>query len=147
MRRDLEREIRHRVPEFQVIVAFASAQKEGHGKGAHHPTKAALLAESAQRLLWMYHSYLPLLVAETRFDVGKLVQNFVDLGRTAGGELDTTARLNTVRQLHVLRLLNESDQFVWSGKTRMYLVRSGIYCRLTHSTISLIRKKSSTRSP
>ncbi|KAJ7250903.1 ribosome 60S biogenesis N-terminal-domain-containing protein [Mycena haematopus] len=113
VRRDLEREIRHRVPEFQVIVAFASAQK-GPGKGVHHPTKAALLAESAQRLLWMYHSYLPLLVAETRFDVGKLVQNFVDF---RGIELDTTGKLNTVRQLHVLRLLAESDQFVWSGKT------------------------------
>ncbi|KAJ6508841.1 ribosome 60S biogenesis N-terminal-domain-containing protein [Mycena sanguinolenta] len=115
VRRELEREIRHRVPEFQVIVAFASAtQKEGPAKGAHHHTKAALLAESAQRLLWMYHSYLPLLVAETRFDVGKLVQNFVDF---RGIELDTTGKLNTVRQLHVLRLLGESDQFVWSGKT------------------------------
>ncbi|KAF7346277.1 hypothetical protein MSAN_01854900 [Mycena sanguinolenta] len=113
VRRDLEREIRHRVPEFQVVVAFASAtQKEGPAKGV--PTKAALLAESAQRLLWMYHSYLPILVAETRFDVGKLVQNFVDF---RGIELDPTGQLNTVRQLHVLRLLAESDQFVWSGKT------------------------------
>ncbi|KAJ7759032.1 ribosome 60S biogenesis N-terminal-domain-containing protein [Mycena olivaceomarginata] len=101
MRRDLEREVRHRVPEFQVVVAKTGAPPPAgsSGKGAAaappHPTKAALLAESAQRLLWMYHSYLPLLVAETRFDVGKLVQNF----------------------LHVLRLLAESDQFVWSGKT------------------------------
>ncbi|KAJ7675860.1 ribosome 60S biogenesis N-terminal-domain-containing protein [Mycena polygramma] len=117
MRRDLEREVRHRVPEFQVIVAFSSAQKEGHGKVAPHPTKAALLAESAQRLLWMYHSYLPLLVAETRFDVGKLVQNLADMNGTVGSELDAPARLNNVRQLHVLRLLNESDQFIWSGKT------------------------------
>ncbi|KAJ6512246.1 ribosome 60S biogenesis N-terminal-domain-containing protein [Mycena vitilis] len=117
MRRDLEREVRHRVPEFQVIVAFASAQKEGQGKVAPHLTKAALLAESAQRLLWMYHSYLPLLVAETRFDVGKLVQNFADMNGIAGSEPDAPARLNNVRQLHVLRLLNESDQFVWSGKT------------------------------
>ncbi|KAJ7044085.1 ribosome 60S biogenesis N-terminal-domain-containing protein [Mycena alexandri] len=117
IQRDLEREIRHRVPEFQVIVAFASAQKEGHGKGVQQPTKVVLLAESAQRLLWMYHAYLPSLVAENRFDVGKLVQNFTDLGRSVGDELDTPARLNTVRQLHVLRLLDESDQFVWSGKT------------------------------
>ncbi|KAJ6559224.1 ribosome 60S biogenesis N-terminal-domain-containing protein [Mycena vulgaris] len=123
MRRDLEREIRHRVPEFQVIVAFASAQKEGQGgagKAAPHPTKIALLAESAQRLLWMYHSCLPLLVAETRFDVGKLVQNFSELGGNLsdpGNERDASTRLNTVRQLHVLRLLNDSDQFVWGGKT------------------------------
>ncbi|KAJ7505347.1 ribosome 60S biogenesis N-terminal-domain-containing protein [Mycena galericulata] len=123
MRRDLEREVRHRVPEFQVIVAFASAQKEGQavpGKAAPHPTKVALLAESAQRLLWMYHSCLPLLVAETRFDVGKLVQNFSGVEGAVsepGDERDAAARLNTVRQLHVLRLLSESDQFVWSGKT------------------------------
>ncbi|KAJ7109702.1 ribosome 60S biogenesis N-terminal-domain-containing protein [Mycena crocata] len=123
VRRDLDREIRHRVPEFQVIVAFASTQKEGQnkpGKGPLHPAKIALLAESAQRLLWMYHSCLPLLAAESRFDVGKLVQNFSDLGESvseSSHERDTTARLNTVRQLHVLRLLNESEQFVWSGKT------------------------------
>jgi nucleolar pre-ribosomal-associated protein 1 len=135
MRRDLEREVRHRVPEFQVVVAFAAAaQKDGgaaaagsSGKGAAaappHPTKAALLAESAQRLLWMYHSYLPLLVAETRFDVGKLVQNFVDF--KTGSERDTAGRLNTVRQLHVLRLLAESDQFVWSGKTGALLLTRG----------------------
>ncbi|KAJ7459833.1 ribosome 60S biogenesis N-terminal-domain-containing protein [Mycena latifolia] len=115
-------QIRHRVPEFQVIVAFASAQKDGlggAGKAAPHPTKIAMLAESAQRLLWMYHSCLPLLVAETRFDVGKLVQNFSELGGTvleSSHERDAPARLNTVRQLHVLRLLNESDQFVWSAK-------------------------------
>ncbi|KAJ7780624.1 ribosome 60S biogenesis N-terminal-domain-containing protein [Mycena maculata] len=119
MRRDLEREIRHRVPEFQVIVAFASAQKEGQpgaGKQAPHPTKIAFLAESAQRLLWMYHSCLPLLVAETRFDVGKLVQNFSEFESKPDDERDAPARLNAVRQLHVLRLLNESEQFVWSGK-------------------------------
>jgi nucleolar pre-ribosomal-associated protein 1 len=129
IRRDLEREIRHRVPEFQVIVAFASAQKEGlgaAGKAMPHPTKIALLAESAQRLLWMYHSRLPLLVAETRFDVGKLVQNFSESGRIVAeaDERDAPAMLNTVRQLHVLRLLNDSDQFVWTGKTGMSLIGS-----------------------
>ncbi|KAK7048326.1 ribosome 60S biogenesis N-terminal-domain-containing protein [Favolaschia claudopus] len=110
VRHDLEREIRRRVPEFQVILAFATVQKDGTGKAAPHPTKRALLAEAAQRLLWMYHLYLPNLVAETRFDIGKLVQNFVNFGKVEIGGLDT------VRQLHVLRLLTGSDQFVWSGK-------------------------------
>ncbi|KAJ7863151.1 ribosome 60S biogenesis N-terminal-domain-containing protein [Mycena olivaceomarginata] len=100
MRRDLESEVRHRVPEFQVVVARA---KGAAAAAPPHPTKEALLAESAQRLLWMYHSYLPLLVAETRFDVGKLVQNLW-ISRAGAN-------------LHVLRLLAESDQFVWSGKT------------------------------
>ncbi|KAJ6613338.1 ribosome 60S biogenesis N-terminal-domain-containing protein [Mycena sp. CBHHK59/15] len=128
LRRDMDREIRHRVPEFQVIVAFASAQRGTSGgavgKAIPHPTRTALLAESAQRLLRMYHSYLPLVVAETRFDVGKLVQNFSEIAGNLSGPRDSgeesrdaTARLNIVRQLHVLRLLNDSDQFVWSGKT------------------------------
>ncbi|KAF7288582.1 hypothetical protein HMN09_01387300 [Mycena chlorophos] len=116
LQRDLEREIRHRVPEFQVIIAFASKQ----GAGDADPTKAALLAEAAQRLMWMYYSCLPQLVAESRFDVGKLVQNLSELDRDhvrmEDGDQGSVARLNLVRQLHVLRLLNESDQFQWSGK-------------------------------
>ncbi|KAJ7069818.1 ribosome 60S biogenesis N-terminal-domain-containing protein [Mycena amicta] len=115
LRQDLEREVRHRVPEFQVIVAFASGQGMRH---ASDPTKAALLAECAQRLMWLYHYCLPQLIAESRFDVGKLVQNLSELdGAKTEEDRDSAARLNVVRQLHVLRLLNESDQFQWSGKT------------------------------
>ncbi|KAF7314245.1 hypothetical protein MKEN_00897000 [Mycena kentingensis (nom. inval.)] len=113
LRRDLEREVRHRVPEFQVIIAFASKPAQAQAD----PTKAALLAECAQRLMWMYHSCLPQIVAESRFDIGKLVQNLSELAAsTEGEERDPAARLNVVRQLHVLRLLNTSEQFQWSGK-------------------------------
>lgn len=130
-RRDIEREVRRRVPEFQVIVAF-SQQKFGDGTSAAgattvlpNPTKAALLSESALRLLWMYHRCLPLVVAEARFDVGKLLQNFSVEAQTTKVNTDSdkpeessdaAIRLHMVRQLHVLRLLKDSDQFAWSGK-------------------------------
>jgi nucleolar pre-ribosomal-associated protein 1 len=62
----------------------------------------------------MYHRCLPLLVTEARFDVGKLLQNFSAAKDDNDGALDASAGLQTVWQLHVLRLLKESDQFFWS---------------------------------
>ncbi|KAF8073491.1 ribosome 60S biogenesis N-terminal-domain-containing protein [Lyophyllum atratum] len=126
-RRDVEREVRRRVPDFQVVVAF-SQQKFNDPPtappGAHapqpNPIRAALLAESADRLLWMYQRCLPLVVAEARFDVGKLLQNFsaeTQAVKTQDASAsDAAPRLHAVRQLHVLRLLKDSDQFGWSGK-------------------------------
>jgi len=136
MRKEVEREVRRRVPEFQVIIGF-SQQKlvdtpaqlgdQIPSSGQKNPTKSALLSESAQRLLWLYHRCLPSLVAEARFDVGKLLLNFTgttgsnkteNVSEEAGSNI--VASLRTVQQLHILRLLKESDQFAWSGKPRMY---------------------------
>ena len=124
--KDLEKEVRRRVPEFQVVVAY-SQHALGHdiatpantqSMGTSNTTKAALLSESAQRLLWMYHHCLPALVAEARFDVGKLLQGFTEVASDEDGEETTEAgkRLDRVRRLHVLRLLKESDYFAWTGK-------------------------------
>ncbi|KAI0030390.1 ribosome 60S biogenesis N-terminal-domain-containing protein [Vararia minispora EC-137] len=117
-RRDLECEIRRRVPEFQVIVAASQQHRAGDLTKRNVPpsndTQVALLAESSTRLLWLYHHCLPVLVEETRFDVGKLVQNLAD---EEGRHQEGVAGLYTLRQLHILRLLRENDQFVWSGKT------------------------------
>lgn len=123
---EVEREVRHRVPDFQVVVGFSqqkagdSSSLVGHSVPQATATRVALLVESAQRLLWMYHQYLPSLAAEARFDVGKLLLNFSDaLSNAEGNEekaLDPAASLHTIRQLHVLRLLKESDQFAWTGK-------------------------------
>ncbi|KAH9931396.1 ribosome 60S biogenesis N-terminal-domain-containing protein [Amylocystis lapponica] len=132
-RREVEREVRKRIPEFQVVVGFsqklndgtkslgteaATPTEETGGSGTtNNPAKAALLAESAQRLLWLYHRCLPTLVAEARFDVGKLLLGFQDVVACTDPEVTvTTAGLDVLRQLHVLRLLRESDQFSWSGK-------------------------------
>ncbi|KAF7984362.1 hypothetical protein HWV62_15393 [Athelia sp. TMB] len=118
-RREVEREVRRRVPEFQVIVGF-SQQKIAEGVQAINPVKLALLAESAQRLLWLYHRCLPSMAAEARFDVGKLLQGSfkpsAPISEDSASDYDASIRLGLVRELHVLRLLKESDQFAWSTK-------------------------------
>ena len=127
-RREVEREVRKRVPDFQVIVGFSqrlnepgvsSTIKEGKEKqkeGAPNPTRMALLAESAHRLLWLYHRLLPSVVAEARFDAGKLLQAIEDM-LSQSVTSNSTGGLDTLRQLHVLRLLQESEHFTWSGKS------------------------------
>ncbi|KAF8590297.1 hypothetical protein K439DRAFT_1512242, partial [Ramaria rubella] len=123
--RDLKTEVERRVPDFMVIVAMVQ-QKHAKVVGEQNTTKAALLTESALRLLWFYHKLFPRLVAEVRFDVGKLlsvVDSMIDL--TGSDKIDTdnpldhgaTNGLGVLRQLHVLRLLKESDQFAWSSKS------------------------------
>ena len=124
--RELEREVRRRVPEFQVVVAFSQQKPRSALHAQVNETKVALLSESAQRLLWLYHKCLPSLVAEARFDVGKLLQTFsqdsgVEPGAGHEEDLpDAASRLYRVQKLHVLRLLKNSDQFNWTGKIGGY---------------------------
>ena len=124
-RKELAREVRRRVPDFQVVVAF-SHQKQSVVPGGStlqsNPTKIALLAESAQRLLWLYHRSLSSMVAEARFEFGKLLQTFTTEGGLSDQAADTASRLYRVQQLHILKLLNESDQFVWSTKIGTFKV-------------------------
>jgi nucleolar pre-ribosomal-associated protein 1 len=99
-----------------------------------NPTKAALLSEAAQRLLWMYHRCLSSVVVEARFDVGKLLRDFsLEMQPVAELEesLNVAAKLHMVRQLHVHRLLKDSDQFNWSGKMGMDSITITSYVRLT----------------
>ncbi|KJA21610.1 hypothetical protein HYPSUDRAFT_87850 [Hypholoma sublateritium FD-334 SS-4] len=124
---ELDREVRRRVPEFQVIIGF-SQQKHVGPEGQLNQTKVALLAEAAQRLLWLYHRCLPAVVVEARFDVGKLLHAFSQDAQagsqgSGSGEDDdedelphAASRLYRVRQLHVLSLLKDSDQFIGIGK-------------------------------
>jgi nucleolar pre-ribosomal-associated protein 1 len=133
-RKEIEREVRRRVPEFQVIVGFSqhklvdsTTQPSNNipSSGQMNSMKAALLSESAQRLLWLYHRCLPSLVAEARFDVGKLLLN--SIGTTSDEaryispeEVSNVTGLQTIQELHVLRLLKHSAQFAWSGKSRSW---------------------------
>jgi nucleolar pre-ribosomal-associated protein 1 len=127
--RDIEKEARRRVPDFQVVVAFAqqklgdvSALQSGKtplDSRLYNPQKSALLSECALRLLWLYHGCLPLLVSEARFDVGKLLSSFLNTPKTTTIQVEEgqdVRGLHTLRQLHILRLLKESDQFIWSGR-------------------------------
>jgi nucleolar pre-ribosomal-associated protein 1 len=107
---ELTREARRRVPDFQVIVSFA------------HQQKGELLAESAMRLLWLYHECLPDLVSEAKFDVGKLLVNAFPIPSEDDEENDggKEGGFRDVERLHVLRMLTCSDQFVWTGKPGGY---------------------------
>jgi hypothetical protein len=77
----------------------------------------AMLAESSTRLLWLYYLCFPSLVAEIRFDVGKLLQSSFDNEVGTDYIAGPTSGLDTLRRLHVLRLLRESDQFLGFGKS------------------------------
>lgn len=132
-RREVEREVRRRVPDFQVVVAMgqhagataaAVSTSTSHNAAKPNETQAALLAESSTRLLWLYNRCLPSLVAEARFDVGKLLQHLVPSSTSMTNEegeveISSIAGLKTLRQLHVLRLLKENEGFSWTGKTGM----------------------------
>ena len=63
---EVETEVRKRVPEFMVVVAFSHQTPLTN---ADNQTKWALLA-------WSAVSTLSTKVAEARFDVGKLLQTF-----------------------------------------------------------------------
>ena len=121
----LEAEARKRVPELQVIIAFSQQKSDVQGKSASgngtavaalRPLTASMISESALRILWLYHKCLPTLVAEARFDSGKLLWSFLHhWSREVPGQ--SADGWDMLRRLHVLRLLKESDQFLWSGKT------------------------------
>lgn len=130
-RRELAREVRRRVPDFQVVIAY-SHQKDSQS----NPTKTALLVESAQRLLWLYHRSLPSILAEAHFEFGKLLQAFTTEGGLSDQTADTASRLSRVQQLHLLSLLNESDQLVWTSKIgtfKILISKSSNLCYITGS--------------
>ncbi|TRM62838.1 ribosome 60S biogenesis N-terminal-domain-containing protein [Schizophyllum amplum] len=113
-RAELEGEVRRRVPEFSVIVGLSRA-----GDAQKDDAQHALIGEVAARLLWLYHHVLPGAVREVRVDVGRAL---VGMGEataakhTVGEEVDVAARLRGVQQLHVLRLLQDTEDFVWWSK-------------------------------
>ncbi|EAU82375.1 hypothetical protein CC1G_06685 [Coprinopsis cinerea okayama7 len=97
--KEVMREVRRRLPEFQVVVAFCSAHLRAFAPAESTTTnpsvvqassdsgtssassvslikKKALLAECAMRLLWMYQKCLPEVVEGARFDVGKILVGF-----------------------------------------------------------------------
>ena len=146
---EYEKEMKRRVPNFHAIVQLSfhvsganaestassggsMSQKSGNSRipnseSSNPPNRVldALLNEIALRLMWQYHRSLPSLAMETRFNPGQLVRSLtVDHEKdqsTDGGTTDTTG-LSLVGSLHVLRLLQESDQFSWSGKGGLSIV-------------------------
>ncbi|KAL1732959.1 ribosome 60S biogenesis N-terminal-domain-containing protein [Schizophyllum commune] len=142
-RAELEREVRRRVPEFGVIVGLSRVAEAGAktvegGDGAKNPEGAvapparnpaqrALLGEAAARLMWLYHRVLPGAVREVRVDVGRALVGMGDVAAETLSEEDddgVSAKLRGVQQLHVLRLLQETEDFAWwskpTGSTHTY---------------------------
>lgn len=78
-RKELEMECRRRLPEILVIISYA--QKSAtlappDADGEVDPTlsaKSAMLTESALRLFRLYHSTLPVVAQDAKFDVGRLL--------------------------------------------------------------------------
>ena len=121
--KEIEREVRQRVPDFMVVVAFGHQTQQAQNAQTietRNPMRIALLGEGAQRLLWLYHRCLPAVVAEARFDVGKLLQSINATSSTDKIENerdpDAVERVYRVHLLHTLRLLKDSDQFAWANK-------------------------------
>ncbi|KAK7040796.1 hypothetical protein VNI00_009702 [Paramarasmius palmivorus] len=121
---DLDREVRRKVPDFQVVVSFVGrvdALEQSVSQTSSTPgAKVDLLSEVAHRLLWLYQRCLPEVSGEARFDVGKLLAT-VDaslISDSSDEEASTSHDLKAVKQIHVLRLLKESEQFraSWIGK-------------------------------
>ena len=69
-----------------------------------------MLSELGQRLIGQYHRVVPSMVAEARYDVGKSI---VFLEKN---EKDDVKGLERLKKLHVLRMLADNTQFVWSAK-------------------------------
>ncbi|CAE6418313.1 unnamed protein product [Rhizoctonia solani] len=112
--------VRKCVPELGVVVgitqeATKALQKTGDSMDSEAESRELLLAEGTLRLMWLYARVLPGTMAETRFDVGKLLQETeieeLEESRTSG-----VGGLRVMCQVHMLRLLGENDQFVWSAK-------------------------------
>ncbi|KEP52900.1 ribosome 60S biogenesis amino-terminal protein [Rhizoctonia solani 123E] len=112
--------VRKRVPELGVVVgitqeATKALQTTRDSMDSEVASRELLLAEGTLRLMWLYARVLPGTMAETRFDVGKLLQEteIEELGESGASGV---GGLRVMCQVHMLRLLGENDQFVWSAK-------------------------------
>ena len=148
----LEVEARKRVAELQVVIAFSQQKSDVVQERAASsdetlvatlkPLTTSVISESALRILWLYHKCLPTLVAEARFDSGKLLWSF--LHHWGGqGQGESVDGWGVIRRLHVLRLLKESDQFSWSGKAGNQVCSSAVgfpahYDVASHSNLRIL---------
>ena len=109
---EIDREIRRRVPELNVVIALSTAQQAVQQSSV----KSAMLGELSHRLLWLYHRCIPSLVVEARYDVARSLRTTacIDDDNTCTGL--EVLRLKRLQQLHILRILTESDQFNWHSK-------------------------------
>ncbi|KAL5512235.1 hypothetical protein ACEPAG_3520 [Sanghuangporus baumii] len=110
---EIDREIRKRVPEINVVIAFSTAQET-----ISEPTvRSAMLAELSQRILLLYHRCMSSLIAEVRYDVAKSLRTIACFDDNSIPDVEEIWGWKRLQQLHVLCMLMESDQFIWHAKT------------------------------
>ena len=118
---ELEKEVKRRVPNFEVIVAF-SQQKSGVAWAPEHSkeygARRGMISEIGLKLMSLYHQSLPSIPAEARYDIGKLLfspagQQLIADGGDAEGISSQAPGLANLSQLHLLRLFHHSRQFAW----------------------------------
>jgi nucleolar pre-ribosomal-associated protein 1 len=134
----LEQDILRRLPDYRSIVTFVQNSQTisfvdeprdgdtGASARAKQPATPRdadtldVLSEAALRLLSLYQRCLPDAAAEVKFDSGKLLM-LLDGVSVGDGQSEGYSRL---RRLHVLRLLKNDPQFVWSNKAGESLMLS-----------------------
>ncbi|CCA67773.1 hypothetical protein PIIN_01597 [Serendipita indica DSM 11827] len=128
-RKEMEKDFRRRTPPFEVIVAFAQQKASNTQWGINveslsssQALRGSMTTEAALRLMWLYYKVLPDLPLEARYDVSKLLHGGVGNSFAASlAALSSATRgeigFDAVCQLHVLRLLQLSDQFIWHTST------------------------------
>ncbi|KAL5508633.1 hypothetical protein ACEPAH_6252 [Sanghuangporus vaninii] len=133
---EIDREIRKRVPEINVVIAFSTTQQ-----AISEPTvRSAMLAELSQRILLLYNRCMPSLVAEVRYDVSKSLRTIACFDDSSVLDVEEIRGLKRLQQLHVLCMLTESDQFIWhaktvpSGPSNLYILLD-IYLKTDHVPI------------
>jgi nucleolar pre-ribosomal-associated protein 1 len=130
----VEQEARKRLPDYRLIVNFAQHSQtitlldesktvaEDSTAKAKTPAKPRdsdtldVLSEAALRLLSLYHRCVPDAASEVKFDTGKLLA----LLDESPSSSDVANGFGRLRQLHILRLLKDDPQFVWSNKASTF---------------------------
>lgn len=151
-RQEIEKEMKKRVPNFEVIIAFSQIKSSIDSTTSQWGTtefaesdkilKNSILLECALRLMWLYHRSLPDLPAEARYDVGKLIlsgagRRLVEsltkssaVSSDSGKDVSNIAGFDLLSQLHVLKLLQHSDQFIWHatlGKSALSFITVNLW--------------------
>jgi nucleolar pre-ribosomal-associated protein 1 len=141
---DVELEVRKRVPEYSVIVAFAqqsqsnikqppashdmqiddesttSKQQTSRLKNNRSEDTIELLSEIALRILVLYQRCLFESVLEVKFDAGKLIplllRKDTKLATSSTDQHSAISSMQRLRDMHILHLLKHDPHFVWQNK-------------------------------
>ncbi|KAG8866193.1 hypothetical protein FRC20_008963 [Serendipita sp. 405] len=124
---ELETEVKRRIPTFEVIVGFVqqkcispelSSQDSAHL--SDQSLRSLMIAESALRLMLLYHKVLPDLPADARYDVGKLLltgtgKRVLSFSTASDISPEDTIGFKVLCHLHILDLLQHSEQYIWNA--------------------------------